>query len=48
MIRNKRDLDRRYPGAQAWEIVPYDNPRFQYTIPNNEWTVSGIEQNPSY
>ena len=48
MIRNKRDLDRRYPGAQAWEIVPYDNPRFQYPIPNNEWTVSGIEQNPSY
>lgn len=48
MIRNKRDLDRRYPGAQAWEIVPYNNPRFQYPIPNNEWTVSGIEQNPSY
>ena len=48
LIRNKKDIDRRYPGAQAWEIVPYDYPRFQYPIPNNEWTVSGIEQNPTY
>ena len=48
MTRNKRDLDRRYPGAHAWEVVPYDYPKLQYPIPQNEWTVSGIEQNPTY
>ena len=48
VYRNKQDMDRRYPGAQPWEVVKYDDPRIQYPIPNNEWTVSGIEQNPGY
>lgn len=48
LIRNKKDIDRKYPGAQPWEIVPYYDNRLQYPIPNNEWTVSGIEQNPGY
>ena len=48
LIRNKRTIDRRYPGAQPWEVVQPDYPKLQYPIPNNEWTVSGIEQNPSY
>lgn len=48
LIRNKRTIDRRFPGAQPWEVVQPDYPKLQYPIPNNEWTVSGIEQNPTY
>ena len=48
LIRNKKDVDRRFAGAHRWEVVPYDYNRFQYPIPNNEWTVSRIEQNPGY
>ena len=48
LIRNKRTIDRRFPGAQPWEVVEPDYPKLQYPIPNNEWTVSGIPQNPTY
>ena len=48
LIRNKRQINRLYPGAQPWEIVEPDYPKLQYPIPNNEWTVSGIQQNPTY
>jgi len=48
VYRNKLNMDRRYPGAQPWKVVPYDEQRIQYPIPNNEWTVSGIPQNPGY
>ena len=48
MIRNKLDMNRQYAGAQPFEVVPYDREHLQYPIPNNEWTVSGIEQNPGY
>ena len=48
LIRNKKDVDRKFPGAQPWEIVKHTDDRFQYPIPNNEWTVSGIQQNPGY
>ena len=48
VYRNKLNMDRRYPGAQPWKVVPYTEPHIQYPIPNNEWTVSGIEQNPGY
>ena len=48
LIRNKKDVDRQFPGAHPWEIVKSSDNRFQYPIPNNEWTVSGIEQNPGY
>lgn len=48
LLRNNLKINRQFPGAQPWEIVePTDN-RLQYPIPNNEWTVSGIEQNPGY
>jgi hypothetical protein len=48
LIRNEKKIDRKFPGAQPWEIVePIDN-RLQYPIPNSEWSVSGIEQNPGY
>jgi hypothetical protein len=48
VYRNKLDMDRRYPGAQPWKIVSYNDPHIIYPIPNNEWTVSGIQQNPGY
>lgn len=48
VYRNKRDMDRRYAGAQPFKVVPYTEPHIQYPIPNNEWTVSGIPQNPGY
>ena len=49
MCRNKLKMDRRYAGAQPYKIVdPTTEPHIIYPIPNNEWTVSGIEQNPGY
>jgi hypothetical protein len=48
VYRNKLNMDRRYAAAQPWKVVPYTEPHIQYPIPNNEWTVSGIEQNPGY
>ena len=49
VYRNKLNMDRRYPGAHPWKIVYWDKePHIQYPIPNNEWTVSGIQQNPGY
>lgn len=48
VYRNKQNMDRQYPGLQAWNIMKYTDPRIQYPIPNKEWTVSHIEQNPGY
>ena len=48
MVRNKLNMNRQFAGAQPFEIVPYDRTHLQYPIPNNEWTVSHIEQNPDY
>lgn len=48
VFRNQKDMDRRYPGSQPWVIIQHDDPRIQFPIPNAEWTVSGIEQNPGY
>lgn len=48
VYRNKQDMNRQYPGVQSWTIVPYTEPHIQYPIPNSEWTVSGISQNPGY
>ena len=49
MCRNKLKMDRRYAGAQPYEVVdPTTQPHIVYPIPNNEWTVSGIQQNPGY
>ena len=46
LIRNKRDIDRRYGGYHPYELVKYDDIRIPYLIPNEEITVSHIEQNP--
>lgn len=48
VYRNKQDMNREYPGMQSWEIIRYTDPRIQYPIPNGEWTVSHIDQNPGY
>ena len=49
MCRNKLPMDRRYAGAQPYKIVdPTTEQHIIYPIPNNEWTVSGIQQNPGY
>ena len=49
MCRNKLKMDRRYAGAQPFKVVdPTTEPHIIYPIPNNEWTVSGIQQNEGY
>lgn len=49
MFRNKLKMNRQYPGAQPWKIIdPMTENHIIYPIPNNEWTVSGIQQNPGY
>ena len=46
LIRNRRDIDRRFSGVQPWEIVKYDDKKIQFPIPYGETSVSGIPQNP--
>ncbi len=46
IYRNKLSLDRRFTGVQTWEVIDCNDTRIQYLIPNDEVTVSGIEQNP--
>ncbi len=48
VYRNCRNMDRRYPGTQPWEIIDYNADKIQYPIPFNEHSVSGIPQNPGY
>ncbi|MCQ2341930.1 MAG: RagB/SusD family nutrient uptake outer membrane protein [Paludibacteraceae bacterium] len=48
MIRNKMNIDRRYPGAHPWGIIEYNNLKLQYPIPYNEHSVSHIGQNDGY
>ena len=49
VYRNKQKMDRRFAGAHPWKIIdPMTEPHIVYPIPNNEWTVSGIPQNPGY
>jgi len=46
IYRNKLSMDRRYSGAQPWEVVDYTENKIQYLIPLDEITISGIPQNP--
>jgi hypothetical protein len=46
VFRNKLSLNREYPGVQPWEIINYNDNKIQYLIPQDEITVSGIQQNP--
>ncbi len=52
VYRNKRDMNRCFPGAQPWEVIKYENGKYPdkviYPIPESEYLVSGIQQNPGY
>ena len=48
VYRNKRDMDRRFPGIHPWEVIPYTADKIQYPIPYVETSVSHIPQNPGY
>ena len=48
VYRNKRNMDRRFAGVQAWEVIDYNDNRIQYPIPYGEYSVSHIPQNPGY
>ena len=45
LLRNKRDIDRRFPSRTVCEVIPYTNPKIQYQIPLDETSVSGIPEN---
>ena len=46
LLRNQRDIDRRFPSRTVCEVIPYTDPRIQYQIPTSETSVSGIPSNP--
>ena len=46
LLRNQRDIDRRFPSRTVCEVIPYTDPRIQYQIPTSETSVSGIPNNP--
>lgn len=46
LVRNERNIDRRYPSRTKNEIIPYTDLRIQYQIPVDESSVSGIPINP--
>ena len=45
LVRNQRDIDRRFPSRAVCEVIPYTNPKIQYQIPIDETSVSGIPIN---
>lgn len=45
LVRNKKNIDRRYPSRAACEVISYDDPTIQYQIPIDETSVSGIAPN---
>ena len=45
LLRNEKDIDRRFPSRTVSEIIPYTNPKIQYQIPTTETSISGIPVN---
>ena len=45
LIRNGKDIDRRYPSRTVTEVISHTDPRIQYQIPIDETSVSGIPIN---
>ena len=45
LIRNGKDIDRRYPSRTLTEVISHTNPKIQYQIPIDETSVSGIPIN---
>ena len=48
VYRNKRTMDRRFPGIHPWEEIEYTADKIQYPIPYVETSVSHVPQNPGY
>lgn len=46
LMRNQKDIDRRFPSRTKNEVIPYNSPKIQYQIPIDETSVSGIPSNP--
>jgi hypothetical protein len=44
-FRNNKPIDRRYAGAQNYEVIQPTDSRFPYMIPDSEIRASGIPQN---
>ena len=45
LVRNKRNIDRRFPSRAECEVISYDDPRIQYQIPIDETSITGIAKN---
>lgn len=46
LVRNQKDIDRRFPSRAECEVIPYNDPRIQYQIPLDETSITGIAPNP--
>ena len=45
LVRNGKDIDRRFPSRTKCEVISHTDPRIQYQIPVDETAVSGIPIN---
>ena len=45
LVRNKKNIDRRYPSRAECTVISYDDPRIQYQIPIDESSITGIPKN---
>ena len=45
LLRNKKNIDRRFPSRAECVVIPYTDNRIQYQIPIDETSVSGIPSN---
>lgn len=45
---NKLNMNREFSGCHPYEIVDYNANKIQNPIPQTEYSVSGIQQNPGY
>ncbi|MCR5561035.1 MAG: RagB/SusD family nutrient uptake outer membrane protein [Bacteroidales bacterium] len=45
LLRNKKNIDRRYVGYHDFEIIPYNDPKVAMRIPTDEIEAAGISQN---
>ena len=45
LLRNQKDIDRRFPSRTECALIPYTYPNIQYQIPAAETSVSGIPSN---
>ena len=45
LVRNKKNIDRRFPSRAECVVIPYDDLRIQYQIPIDETSITGIAKN---